>query len=87
MALAQQLSFILIQYTHMQLSSWNGVMESNFQIYCSAGAVALACVATVGECLDNRVSTSASGEKTPDTNACQCFSKGSAPRSSETASP
>ena len=34
-------SFILIHYTHMQLSSWNGVMKSNAQIYCCHGKVAL----------------------------------------------
>ena len=31
---ARLLSFILIHYTHMQLSSWNGVIKSNSQIYC-----------------------------------------------------
>ena len=31
---------ILIHYTHMQLSSWNGVIKSNSQIYCCHGRVA-----------------------------------------------
>jgi len=35
------LGFHLIHYTHMQLSSWNGVMKSNSQIYCCHGRVAL----------------------------------------------
>jgi hypothetical protein len=35
------LGFILIHYTHMQLSSWNNVIKSNSQIYCCHGRVAL----------------------------------------------
>ena len=37
---SRQLSFILIHYTHMQLSSWNGVRKSNSQTYCCHGRVA-----------------------------------------------
>ena len=33
--------FLLIHYTHMQLSSWNGVIKSNSQIFCCHGRVAL----------------------------------------------
>ena len=32
-------AFILIHYIHMQLSSWNGVIKSNSQIYCYHGRV------------------------------------------------
>ena len=39
--LTPQTSFILMHYTHMQLSSWNGVIKSNSQIYCCHGRVAL----------------------------------------------
>ena len=38
---ASSLGFNLIHYTHMQLSSWNGVIKSNSQIYCCHGRVAL----------------------------------------------
>ena len=33
--------FNLIHYTHMQLSSWDGVMKSNPQFYCCHEMVAL----------------------------------------------